>query len=588
MRAAVVILFSVLWSTLFGQKNYAFKVEATDKPAEFFTKKFAYKTLLKDSVQATIELNNLLTKIQEQGYLAVSVDSMYADSLSAYIYMYVGEPVKQLVVRNGNIPESFMASAGVKSLVGKPVDIAAIAVIKEKLLRQCENTGYPFATVWLDSFYREANNMAANVYLQKNDLIVIDTIRIFGQTKVKRIFLKSYLGLRTGKPYNEANVARITQRLRELQFAEPIQPHTVEFKNGKAAINLYLKDRKASAFNFLLGFLPGSSGQKLLVTGEARIHLYSLFGVGEEIFLQWEKLQPKTQRLDVRVAYPYLVGLPLGISARFELYKRDTSYLDLNGDYGIQYQIVGSSYLKASLRQQTTIMLNVDTAFIKAARKLPVNLDISSNEFALEYFLQRLDYRFNPTSGYVLKVNGSAGVKQIKKNNAIVGLYDEVTATNFSYLYDTARLKSFQFRVGVAIDKYWRLAARHTIKTSLNGAYFYSRTVLENEKYRLGGVNSLRGFDDQSIFTPYYAMANLEYRFLLSKNSYFSAFFNAAMVEDVRPGKGPFDFPYGFGAGAAIETKIGLFGITYAMGTQLENKISFRSAKIHFGYVNYF
>jgi hypothetical protein len=83
-------------------------------------------------------------------------------------------------------------------------------------------------------------------------------------------------------------------------------------------------------------------------------------------------------------------------------------------------------------------------------------------------------------------------------------------------------------------------------------------------------------------------MANVEYRFLLSKNSYFSAFFNSAMVEDIRVGKGPFDFPYGFGAGAAIETKIGLFGITYAMGTQLDNKITFRSAKIHFGYVNYF
>jgi outer membrane protein assembly factor BamA len=589
MRAAVVILFSVLCSTLFGQKNYAFKVEASDKPAEFFTKKFSYKAQLRDSAQAAQELDLLLNKTKEQGYLAVSVDSMYADSLTTTAYIYVGEPVDKLIIRNGNIPESFLAAAGVKNLIGdKPVGIASITVIKEKLLRQCENTGYPFATVWLDSFYNEGAVVAAKVYLRKNELIVIDTIRIFGQTKVKRIFLKSYLGLRSGKPYNEANVVRITQRLRELQFAEPIQPHTVEFKNGKAAINVYLKDRKASAFNFLLGFLPGSSGQKLLVTGEARIHLYSLFGVGEEVFLQWEKLQPKTQRLDVRVAYPYLVGLPLGISARFELYKRDTTYLDLNGDYGIQYQIVGSSYLKASLRQQTTIMLNVDTAFIKAARKLPVNLDISSNEFALEYFLQRLDYRFNPTSGYVLKVNGSAGVKQIKKNNAIIGLYDEVTATNFSYLYDTARLKSFQFRVGLAIDKYWRLAARHTIKTSLNGAYFYSRTVLENEKYRLGGVNSLRGFDDQSIFTPYYAMANLEYRFLLSKNSYFSAFFNAAMVEDIRPGKGPFDFPYGFGAGAAIETKIGLFGITYAMGTQLENKISFRSAKIHFGYVNYF
>jgi outer membrane protein assembly factor BamA len=142
--------------------------------------------------------------------------------------------------------------------------------------------------------------------------------------------------------------------------------------------------------------------------------------------------------------------------------------------------------------------------------------------------------------------------------------------------------------VGISIDKYWKLAARHTIKTSFSGAYFFSRNIFENEKYRLGGVSSLRGFDDQSIFTPYFAMANLEYRFLLSKNSYFHTFFNSAMVEDARAGKGPFDFPFGFGAGAAIETKIGLFGITYAMGRQLDNKLSFRSAKIHFGYVNYF
>ena len=206
----------------------------------------------------------------------------------------------------------------------------------------------------------------------------------------------------------------------------------------------------------------------------------------------------------------------------------------------------------------------------------------------LEYFLQKLNYRFNPVDGYVLKVSGSAGLKKIKRNNNIIGLYDEVTGRNFDFLYDTAHLKTFQFRIALAFDKYWKLAPRHTIKTSFEGKYFFSKNIYENEKYRLGGVNSLRGFDDQSIFTPYYAMANLEYRFLLSKNSYFSTFFNAAVVQDARVGKGPVDFPFGFGAGAAIETKVGIFGITYAMGKQLDNKITFKSAKIHIGYVNYF
>lgn len=580
----------LLLNVAVGQRNYVLKLSPADKPQAFFQKKFGVRVNLKDSVQANEEVADLMRKLREHGYLASSLDSLVEDTLSATAYIYVGEKVEKILLRNGNVEEGLLASAGVRSAVlsGKPVSIEGAEMIKEKLLRECENNGYPFASAKLDSFKQENGFFSAAVFLAKNDLIKIDTIRIFGQTKTKRIFLKNYLGLKTGKPYNESNIRKISQRLGELQFVEAIQPHTVEFKNNKAAVNLYLKDKKASQFDFLLGFLPGSSGQKLLVTGEARFHLFSLFGVGEEIFLEWRKLQPKTQQLDVRFVYPYLVGLPLGINARFELYKRDTTYLDLNGDYGIQYQLIGSNYIKASLRQQTTILLNVDTTYIKLNHALPKNLDIRTNEFALEYFLQKLNYRFNPVDGYVLRVTGSAGVKQIKKNNAIVGLYDEVNARFFDYLYDTTRLKSFQFRLGLSIDKYWKLAARHTIKTSLEGKYFFSQKVFDNEKYRLGGVNSLRGFDDQSIFTPYYAMANVEYRFLLSKNSYFSAFFNGAVVEDLRPGKGPVDFPFGFGVGAAVETKAGIFGITYAMGRQLDYKLTFKDSKIHFGYVNYF
>jgi len=590
MRAFFVISFLLLLKLSFSQNNYLLQVESFDKPKEFFTKKFSYKTHFKDSVQAIAEATDLFQKIRSFGYLAASIDNTVSDSTQTVIYIYVGEKFENITLRNGNIDPSLLTNAGVKGAVmsGKKIPVTSAEIVKGKILQECENNGYPFAAVKLDSFSAAGNSFSAKVYLQKNELIRYDSLEILGKTKTRRAFLRNYLGLKIGKPYNESNIKKIKQRLNELQFVESIQPHTVYFQNGKAKVNLYLKDKKSSQFDILLGLLPGSSGQKLLITGEARIHLFSLFGMGEEFYLEWKKLQPKTQQLDVRVVYPYLLGLPLGINARFELYKRDTSYIDINGDYGVQYQFVGSNYLKASLHQQIAIITNVDTAYIKQTRSLPRNLDINTNEFALEYFLQKLNYRFNPVDGYVLKVGGSAGVKQIKRNNNIVGLFDEVTGKNFDFLYDTAHLKNFQFRVGLAFDKYWKLAPRHTIKTSVEGKYFFSRNIFENEKYRLGGVNSLRGFDDQSIFTPYYAMANIEYRFLLSKNSYFSTFFNAAVVEDNRVGKGPVDFPFGFGAGAAIETKVGIFGITYAMGKQLDNKITIKSAKIHIGYVNYF
>ena len=592
MRFTLIASLLLLLTLCFGQRNYSLQVISPDKPKEFFVKKFSYRVQFKDSLQPIKEGKELFEKLRSFGYVAASIDSVVADSAHTHIYMYVGEKLDNIILTNGNLDGSLMNNSGVKHQVtsGKKISIADVEVVKARIIRDCENSGYPFASVRLDSFESNDGSYSAKVFVEKNELIQYDSINIVGKTKAKRAFLKNYLGIKLNKPYNEANVKRITQRLNELQFVEAMQPNTVEFRNGKAQVNLYLKDKKASQFDLLIGLLPGSSGRKLLVTGEARIYLISPFGMGEEFYLQWKKLQPKTQQLDVRISYPYLIGLPLGISARFELYKRDSSYLDLDGDYGIQYQIIGSNYLKASLRQHTTIITNVDTAYIRQTRSLPKNLDVSTNEFALEYFLQKLNYRFNPVSGYVLKVSGSAGVKKIKKNNNIVGLYDELTSRNFGYLYDTdtIRLKSFQFRLALSIDKYWKLAARHTIKTSFEGKYFFNRTTFDNDKYRIGGVNSLRGFDDQSIFTPYYVMANLEYRFLLSKNSYFSAFFNSAVVEDTRVGKGPVDFPFGFGVGAAIETKVGIFGITYAMGRQLDNKITFNSAKIHFGYVNYF
>ena len=589
MRHTFLLFLLLAVAVSSAQTKYALKIVGTDKPSDFFEKKFAYKSMLRDSMVAVQEMNLLLSKLRNAGYLAASTDSIQADSASMHTYIYVGEPFSQIVLTSGNLDAEQLQASGAKNSIqnNKPISYRQVEQIKSRVIQSAENSGYPFASVRLDSF-QYGENISAKLMLTKNDLIKYDTLRIFGKTKVKRVFLKNYLGLKTNRAYNESNISRIKQRLNELQFVEQIQPHTVEFQNGKAAVNLYLKDKRASQFNFLLGFLPGSSGQKLLVTGEARIHLFSPFGVGEEIFLEWQKLQPKTQRLDIRLTYPYIAGLPLGINARFELYKRDTTYLDIDGDYGVQYQTIGSNYLRASLKQKTTILLNPDTAFVRQRRALPTNLDINSNEFALEYFVQKLDYRFNPTSGYVLRLGGSAGVKRIRKNNTIASMFDEIAGKSFEYLYDSIRTKSFQFKISLAFDKYWRLAPRHTIKTAIDGKYFYSPLVFENEMYRLGGVSSLRGFDDQSIFTPYYLMANLEYRFLLSKNSYFSAFFNSAMVKNNAANQKQFDFPYGFGAGAAIETKAGIFGITYAMGTQQNNKFSFRSAKIHFGYVNYF
>lgn len=585
----LLFLLMILLECSFGQNNYVLKVVSSDQPATFFQRKFSYKEHFRDSIQSKAEVKNLMDKLQAGGYIASSLDSLTVDTLVATAYIYVGRKYEHLLITSGNVDDKLLIDAGLKNSVinEKPISFDQAQTAKQNLLHACENDGYPFASVKLDSFIQQGDLVTASIYLQKNEVIRFDTLHIIGKTRVKKIFLKNYLSIKPGRPYNESYVQKINQRIRDLQFLELAKPSTVAFVNGRAITNLYLKDKRASQFDFLVGFLPGASGQKLLITGDANLNLFSMFGLGEQFYLQWQKLEPLTQTLDVKVVYPYLLGLPLGINISFDLIKEDTTFVNINGDYGIQYQLIGNSYIKASLQQKITIVTSVDTNYIIEYRALPPDIDLSTNSFALQYYVQQYDYKFNPTSGYEITFGASAGVRTIHKSSTIEGLYDEVTGQTFSFLYDTTRLSEFQFQVALAAAKYWRLAARHTIKTSFDGKYLYGKQLYQNEMYQIGGVNSLRGFDDLSIFTPYYAMGNVEYRFLLSKNSYVSAFYNAAFIKSTVTASG-FDIPYGFGVGAAIETKAGVFGITYALGKQAGSNLSFANAKIHLGYVNYF
>lgn len=584
-----LLLFFLLFTLLsFGQRKWTFIFHRADSFA-VNTKLFPKQT--KDSVGVNLLFTRLIGHLREAGYAGASIDSFFFEGEVVHTYIYIGQKQKQIYLQNGNILDGQVARLGLSNYLdkSKPTDVSDLPRVKDAVVKNLEETGYPFAECYLDSFVLNPESFSAKLFVEPHDKFVFDTVALKLQTKIRRVFIKNYLGIKAGKSYKESLVKKVESRLSLLTFAEQTQSPTVSFQNGKAKVNVFLKDRKANQFDLLVGFLPGGAGQKLLITGQAQLHLVSPFGMGEEFRVKWEKLQPKTQTLDVQLIYPYLLGLPVGVNARFQLYKKDTSFLNIGGDYGVQYQMPGSDYIRLSYRQQSTIVVNVDTNYIKANRTLPPVLDVNSNQIAVEFFQQRLNYRFNPTSGYTLAVSAAFGLKNIKKNNVVASLFDTQEGKSFGYLYDSLRLKSFVMNLSVAVDKYWKIAKRQTIRTNLEAKYIFNNKITESELYRIGGTTSLRGFDDRSIYTPYYVMLNAEYRYLLSKNAFFFLFVNSAMVKENRPTRNQqFDFPYGFGAGAAIETKIGMFALSYALGARQDEKITFKSSKIHVGYINYF
>lgn len=129
---------------------------------------------------------------------------------------------------------------------------------------------------------------------------------------------------------------------------------------------------------------------------------------------------------------------------------------------------------------------------------------------------------------------------------------------------------------------------RSTLKISNQSAFIYGETLFQNELFRIGGLKTLRGFDEESIFASAYSIFTLEYRFILEQNSYMYVFGDGAWYENNSAKQYVNDTPFGFGAGISFETKAGIFSISYALGKQFDNPIQLRGGKIHFGIVNYF
>jgi hemolysin activation/secretion protein len=117
--------------------------------------------------------------------------------------------------------------------------------------------------------------------------------------------------------------------------------------------------------------------------------------------------------------------------------------------------------------------------------------------------------------------------------------------------------------------------------------FYYATQIFQNEVFRFGGQNSLRGFNEEELYATVRSVLSVEYRFLLDRNSHVFAFFDQGFYENSATSY-YHDNPYGFGLGFSFGTNLGVFSISYALGKQFDNPILMRNGKIHFGYIAYF
>jgi len=199
-------------------------------------------------------------------------------------------------------------------------------------------------------------------------------------------------------------------------------------------------------------------------------------------------------------------------------------------------------------------------------------IDMHSNSFGLELFINKLDYSFNPRKGYFIKTSADIGYKY----------YDQRSDVN-PIIYDS--IPSKEIKLSSMLEFMWFIPIfrQQTILLGNKSALLESENIMKNELYRIGGFKLLRGFDEQSIYANSYSVFNLEYRFLLDQNAYLGAFWDIGFVNN-KLNSEPYDILQGFGISFSFASKAGIFNLAYALGKSNAENIQFKQSKIHFGY----
>jgi len=577
-----------------AQKTYGLRLYAIDRDSVFLTEELAVPSAFSDRYACSNYINKLALDLRAKGYVTASLDSVHYDSTFATAVIFIGDTYKWATIDAKNIDAQILDAIGwrEKNFVEKPMDFDQLKTWQEKILVYLENNGYPFAKVFLDSLQIEDERISALLKLDKGHQYKIDSIRVNGEVKISNIFLQKYLDLPDGSLYNREKLRRISKKLLDLPYVQEEKPSDLSLLSMGSILNLYLKPKRSSQVNVLLGFLPNNdqlTSKKLLITGEANVNLHNALGQGETIGLNWQQLQVKSPRLNILYQHPYLFNTPIGLDFAFDMFRKDSTFVNINLQLGAQYMLSTTQSGKLFIQKFQTILNAVNVATILQTHQLPEDADVNSVNVGIDYSFNNTDYRLNPRKGNEVHIIGSVGTKKIKKNDQIVALKDPGDpAYDFSSLYDTVKLKSYQFRIILSAAKYFQLGKQSTIKGAFNGAVFQSANIFRNELFQIGGYKLLRGFDEESQYLSKYAIGTMEYHYLIGMNSYFYTLFDGGWGQNNSLNRNISYTYFGAGLGLSFETKVGIFNLAWAVGKRSDTQLNLRQSKIHFGFVNYF
>ncbi len=402
-----------------------------------------------------------------------------------------------------------------------------------KLQQTYLDKGYLLAEVIPQPFFDEVNaSVNISLKISQGDVIIIDNVPIRGLEKTKELIIRrelDWLNIKSDELLDVKVLRKARQRLFQMgPFIRGVDFVPSDTDNDSRK-NLVVNIAESPTTGTLS--VGGGYGSEGGIFGTAEIGQHNLFGRAYRIHLKGELGTRDHHTAEASFGTPWILGTPTRLNARIYNRRRFRRY----------YGTIGALQQQDYLRDR--YVWDTRGGSITLGRPIAYDIDLSVR-FRNEYVKAKTqdEALFNRSTRSVLFAVGR------DTRDYRTSLYDPMggSSNSISYEYSGGFLGADNEFQKYTADTSWFFSPwwNHVFAIHARAGYMLSkssdRSVLFYERFYLGGVDTIRGYEDWEIY-PDSAnfiggnkvfFTNLEYRIPVSPQLTTAVFFDVGQVWD--------------------------------------------------------
>ena len=548
LKISIFILFLILVANVVLAQNSYLKITSKTNFENKLIDSVGYNTKHASAKAVFDEFQLVSTKLIKLGYINSELisnnkvnDSTFQFEINLknktdFIHIYIGK-----ISNLKSLSKTFQKNDTIIIKIGETESYL------NTLLNDLETNGYSLAKLKLINFQTKNNSLCAELFLNQGNFRVLNNIVIKGYDKFPESHKKEILRLFKNKTFNKENLSKIQNNFEEFRFVNQIKYPEILFTKDTTKIYVYLEKAKANKFDGYVGF-SNDKKNNLELNGYLDLLLVNIMNAGENLSLYWKSDSGNQKTFNLNVEVPYIFKSPIGIKANLNIFKQDSLFQNAKTaiDVGYFFNYNTRLYLGYQSAESSDIQ-NSNNSTIR---------DYSNSFVTANFEFLNID-----KSNFLLP--------EKTKLSSKIGFGSRYSNSN-NYQ---------QFFANIDISHCLILNNRNSIYLKSRNYYLQSDQYIINELYRFGGINSIRGFNENSLQGNFFSSILSEYRYLVSPELYVHSIIDYGYFSDSTSSLS--DNLFGIGFGFGLLTKNGLLNMVYANGNSGNQNIQLSNSVVH-------